>query len=81
MKSIPSPGIKIAIPNTVLHLSRSGPKSDISILVEAGATCCSPHYAHLQQEIAKFMQVYTYDRAGLGWSDLSNNPRDGIYCA
>jgi len=70
------PGFKIITPDAMLHLNRSGPKTDVSVLIEAGATCSTPYYTYLERELAKQVQVYSYDRAGLGWSECSKNPRD-----
>ncbi|MDB4032359.1 alpha/beta hydrolase [Porticoccaceae bacterium] len=76
IKKIEAPGVRIATSDAVLHLNSTGPKTAVSILIEAGAACSSPHYSYLQKALAKQLQVYSYDRAGNGWSDTSKNPRD-----
>lgn len=50
-------------------------KNKLTIVMEAGAGCSSTDWGAIQEEIAKFARVITYDRAGYGWSDESPLPR------
>lgn len=40
-----------------------------TVVLEAGASSSSISWARLQDDVAKFTRVCSYDRAGLGWSD------------
>jgi pimeloyl-ACP methyl ester carboxylesterase len=40
-----------------------------TVVLEAGASIHSIAWARVQDELAKFTRVCSYDRAGLGWSD------------
>lgn len=40
-----------------------------TVVLEAGASMYSMAWARIQDDVAKFARVCSYDRAGLGWSD------------
>lgn len=69
-------GQRVEIGGKALYLTHSGPATEVSILIEAGATCSSHFYIYLQLELGKNIRVYSYDRAGLGRSDVSDHARD-----
>jgi pimeloyl-ACP methyl ester carboxylesterase len=46
------------------------------IVLEAGLTAMSSCWAWVQEELASATKVLSYDRAGLGWSDPSEEPKD-----
>jgi pimeloyl-ACP methyl ester carboxylesterase len=72
----PPPGELVDIGGYRLHLhcqgERRGTKSP-TVVLEASEF--SPSWALVQPEVAKFARVCAYDRAGLGWSEVSPNPR------
>lgn len=47
-----------------------------TVVIEAGAGTTSPNYHWIQKGAAGKTKVCVYDRAGLGWSEESNLPRD-----
>ena len=56
-----------------LHLVATGGGGP-SVILDAGIGASSLSWSRVQPLVARFAQVYTYDRAGYGWSD---SPRDG----
>jgi microcystin degradation protein MlrC/thioesterase domain-containing protein len=78
---LPAPGELHLIDGRMMHLHRSGPKEVDpalpTVVIEAGGGAASPIYARLQQALAAKYQVCTYDRAGMGWSDVDDAPFDG----
>lgn len=46
------------------------------VVLEAGLTAMSSCWAWVQEELSKTTKVLSYDRAGLGWSDSSREPKD-----
>jgi pimeloyl-ACP methyl ester carboxylesterase len=46
-----------------------------TVVIDGGAGAWSIHYRRIQDEVAGFTRVCTYDRAGLGASDPSTAPR------
>jgi len=78
----PPPGQMVDVGGYRLHINCQGRKqSDDSptVVLEAGATQFSLTWDHVQREVAKFARVCAYDRAGLGWSERSPNPRTAPY--
>ncbi|CZR67378.1 related to alpha/beta hydrolase [Phialocephala subalpina] len=68
----PSHSALISIGTHSLYLSASGPlhRPGIpSILIEAGHANCSNSWPAVVRLLAKFIRVYTYDRAGYGRSE------------
>ena len=57
-----------------LHLDDRG-GSGPAVIFESGisATCLS--WTEVRAAVERFARACTYDRAGLGWSDLANSPR------
>lgn len=71
------PGELVDIGGFKLHINASGEKSNKpTLVVEAGAGLPSEHYYWLGEMLEDSMRVVRYDRAGIGYSDLSNTPRD-----
>jgi len=73
----PPPGRLIDIGGHRLHVLESGSANNGSptILLEAGLMSTVLSWSGLQCELAKSYRVVSYDRAGLGWSDLGPMPR------
>src|ERR1044072_3236660 len=46
------------------------------VVLEPGLTAMSSCWAWVQEELSKTTKVLSYDRAGLGWSDPSREPKD-----
>ena len=68
-----------------LHLHSRGPltgndnkanKHLPTVVIEAGCGWHSMMYYWLQEQLSPTLRVCSYDRAGLGWSEESHQPRD-----
>jgi pimeloyl-ACP methyl ester carboxylesterase len=66
----PAPGRLFDVGGYKLHLYEIG-AGEPSVVLESGISASSLNWRTVQSEIAKFARVCSYDRAGLGWSDLS----------
>jgi pimeloyl-ACP methyl ester carboxylesterase len=73
-RRFPPLGRMIDIGGTSLHVYTIGGGSS-SVVFEAGIAATSLSWQLVQPEIAKFAQTASYDRAGLGWSGASLQPR------
>jgi pimeloyl-ACP methyl ester carboxylesterase len=59
-----------------LHLYRTGDANGgPSVILEAGAGAFSIDWYLVQEQVATFAKVCSYDRAGHAWSELGPNPR------
>lgn len=70
----PPPGRLVDVGGYELHLHCEGEGSP-TVILETGAGGFSSHWVYVQEEVAKFIRVCAYDRAGLGWSAASPRPR------
>jgi pimeloyl-ACP methyl ester carboxylesterase len=68
------PGRLIEVGSHRLHVFEEG-QGNPTILLEAGLMSTILSWTELQSELAKSFRVVSYDRAGLGWSDLGPMPR------
>lgn len=73
-KANPPPGRLVDIGGYRLHLYCTGSGSP-TVVIESGWGDYSPAWGWVQPEVAKTTRVCTYDRAGMGWSDPSSDPR------
>ena len=64
----PAPGRLISVGDHKLHLLCKGSAAP-AVVIEQGAGELSKFWWPVQDEIAKFAHVCTYDRAGYGWSE------------
>ena len=53
-----------------LHIQECGEGRPVVVL-ESGLAATSLNWRAIQQEIAGFTRVVSYDRSGLGWSDTA----------
>ena len=70
----PPPGRLIDIGTHRLHLLEKGQGSP-TIVLEAGLMSTMLSWSEIQRALAQSYRVVSYDRAGLGWSDLGPMPR------
>lgn len=70
----PPPGEMIDVGGRRLHLYCSGSGSP-TVALMAGLGNDVNHWSAVQPGIAEFTRVCSYDRAGLGWSDPSKEPK------
>ena len=68
-RRFPPPGRMIDVGGYRLHLYETGAGSP-SVVLESGISASSLNWRTVQAEVTKFARVCSYDRAGLGWSDL-----------
>lgn len=73
LANYPAPGQLIEVEGRNLHLSCEGSGLP-TVILEAGGGSSSVQWRLLQEQLADFSQVCSYDRAGFGWSDPS--PRE-----
>jgi pimeloyl-ACP methyl ester carboxylesterase len=74
-RAFPPPGQLVDVGGRRLHLSCLGSGSP-TVILEAGASGTSAHWAWVQPAVAAATRVCAYDRAGMGWSDPGPEPRD-----
>ncbi len=69
-----APGRLLDVGGIRLHLHCTGSGSP-TVVIDGGAGTWSIFYAYVQKALAPEVRVCTYDRAGLGWSDVGPLPR------
>jgi pimeloyl-ACP methyl ester carboxylesterase len=70
----PPPGRMIDLGTHRLHLHETGSEGP-AILLESGLMSTVLSWTELQGELSRSFRVVSYDRAGLGWSELGPMPR------
>jgi len=68
------PGKKIEIDRKKVYYTVRG-KGVPTVIIEPGLGSASPEWWDIQNSLAKYTTVLTYDRAGYGWSDPGVGPR------
>ncbi|MBK8903975.1 MAG: alpha/beta fold hydrolase [Anaerolineaceae bacterium] len=75
MRNYPPPGQLVDVGGYQLHIYCQGEGSPTVLLDEASIDTVSD-WVWVQSEVARTTRVCAYDRAGLGWSDLSPSAPD-----
>lgn len=70
----PPPGNLIDIGGRKLHLQKQGDQGS-TVVLESGLAASVLSWRLVDHEIAKFATVYSYDRAGFGWSPYHDGPK------
>jgi len=70
----PPPGRLVDVGGHRLHIDCIGQGSP-TVIFDAGLGDSSVTWDLVQPDVAKFTRACTYDRAGLGWSELADGPR------
>jgi pimeloyl-ACP methyl ester carboxylesterase len=70
----PMPGQRIDVGGFKMHIHCTGQGSP-TVMLESGLGDTYVSWRKVQPQIAKFARVCSYDRAGLGFSDSSSQPR------
>jgi pimeloyl-ACP methyl ester carboxylesterase len=65
-----APGTLMKLPGRTVHVQQTGSGAP-AIVLEAGIAASSLSWSILQPQLAAYAAVYSYDRAGLGWSSSS----------
>ena len=73
-KANPAPGQLVDVGGYRLHINCTGTGSP-TVVIESGWGEMSASWGWVQPEVAKTTRVCTYDRAGMGWSEASPQPR------
>jgi pimeloyl-ACP methyl ester carboxylesterase len=72
----PAPGQMVDVGGYRLHITcRGDPAGSPTVVMDAGQGEPGLTWALVQPEVARFTRVCTYDRGGLGWSEISPKPR------
>lgn len=58
-------------PEDFKKVAQVAQNSKYTVVMDAGFGCASLDWSLVQPEVAQFVRVITYDRAGYGWSDAS----------
>lgn len=74
LKPYPPQGQMVEVDRHKMHIHCLGEGSP-TVILAAGLDDFSIFWSQVQPEVAKVTRVCSYDRAGLGWSDSSPNPR------
>jgi pimeloyl-ACP methyl ester carboxylesterase len=71
------PGELIDIGGFSLHINTTGAQNNKpTLIIESGAGAPSEYYYWLGEMLKDSIRIVRYDRAGIGYSDLSDAPRD-----
>jgi len=70
----PAPGFFVTVNGKPVHVQKQG-DSGPPVILEAGIAATSLSWRLVDHELAKFATVYSYDRAGFGWSDSNDRPK------
>jgi pimeloyl-ACP methyl ester carboxylesterase len=73
-KAYPPPGQMVDVGGYRLHINCTGSGSP-TVVIDAGWGDSSAGWGWVQTEVAKSTRICTYDRAGMGWSEVSPQPR------
>lgn len=73
-RAFPPPGEFVQVGDHSLHVMRSG--SGPTVVFENGPGGIGLDWSLVVPEVAGFASTVAYDRAGLGWSELAEGPRD-----
>jgi len=72
-RQFPPPGTMVESNGHRLHVHCEG-RGPVTVLLSAGLNDFSVQWSRVQPLLAKETRTCAYDRAGLGWSDVSQNP-------
>jgi pimeloyl-ACP methyl ester carboxylesterase len=73
-RAYPPPGQLVDVGGYRLHIHCTGTGSP-TVAIESGWGDMSASWGWVQPEVAKTTRICTYDRAGMGWSETSSQPR------
>lgn len=73
-RAYPPPGKMVDVGGYRLHLNCTGSGSP-TVVIDAGQGDWSASWGWVQADVAKTTRICTYDRAGMGWSEVSPYPR------
>ena len=74
-RAYPPPGEMVDVGGYSLHINCVG-RGSPTVILDAGSGGMSAQWVRVQQEVSGTTRVCAYDRAGMGWSEMSPEPRD-----
>jgi pimeloyl-ACP methyl ester carboxylesterase len=74
-RAYPPPGEMVDVRGYSLHINCVGQGSP-TVVLDAGSGGFSAHWVLVQREVSHTTRVCSYDRAGMGWSEMGPEPRD-----
>jgi pimeloyl-ACP methyl ester carboxylesterase len=74
-RAYPPPGEMVDVGGYSLHINCVGQGSP-TVVLDAGSGGFSAQWVRVQQEVSGTTRVCSYDRAGMGWSEMGPDPRD-----
>src|SRR5215216_5802907 len=74
-RAYPPPGEMVDVGGYSLHINCVGHGSP-TVVLDAGWGDFSAPWVRVQQDVSSATRVCAYDRAGMGWSEMSPDPRD-----
>jgi pimeloyl-ACP methyl ester carboxylesterase len=79
LRQNPPPGRLVDVGGYRMHINSAGEGSP-TVVLDSGLSDSSLSWYQVQPAVARFVRVVSYDRAGLGWSDPSPQPRNsGVF--
>jgi pimeloyl-ACP methyl ester carboxylesterase len=76
-RRFPPPGKLVSIGSHRLHIHVTGEGSP-TVVLDSGLPATVLSWCRVQPEVARLTRVVSYDRAGLGWSELGPLPRTSL---
>jgi pimeloyl-ACP methyl ester carboxylesterase len=73
-RAYPPPGQMVDVGGHSLHINCVGQGSP-TVVLDAGSGAFSAHWVRVQREVSGTTHVCSYDRAGMGWSEMGPEPR------
>jgi pimeloyl-ACP methyl ester carboxylesterase len=73
-RRFPAPGLIVEANGRKMHIFCKGAALGPTIVLEMGAAEPSPYWWAIQDAVAGFARVCSYDRAGFGWSEKAKGP-------
>ena len=73
-RRFPAPGRLVEVDGRKMHILCKGDARGPTVVLEMGAGEPSPYWWAIQDAVAAFARVCSYDRAGFGWSEKANGP-------
>jgi pimeloyl-ACP methyl ester carboxylesterase len=80
LQSYPPPGKLLTVAGHQMHILSTG-KGTPTVVLEAGGAGWSLDWHFVQEKVASFTRVCSYDRAGFGWSEPGPKPRHAVAMA
>src|SRR5215211_4310797 len=74
-RAYPPPGEMVDVRGYSLHINCAGQGSP-TVVLDAGSGGFSAQWVRVQREVSGTTRVCSYDRAGMGWSEMGPEPRD-----